>query len=290
MSGSSDGRTDAPHPRRNRTGEVRRLADMRTPLVLLVAVLLLSAACGNGAGSPSPTASPEPVDATGAWQLTDGTSAGQPLPMVDDARITLIVEGSSVGGQSACNQYMGELTVIDGAVRVGGLGGTDMGCDPAVMESEMVYLQALGSVTGARMDGDVLVLLGPGVELRYERLEPPPTAELIGTRWLLDGLVQGDAVASTIGDPATLVLNADGSFEGTTGCRTLTGRYAVVGDEIEFVEMTADGECAGGPADQDAHVVEVLGDGFRAHIDGEQMTIVSDGGLGLVYRVVAPTE
>ena len=257
---------------------------------LLVAALLLTA-CGAGPGSatPLPTEPAVPVDASGSWVLTSGSAGGRQIPIVAGTQITLTIEGQSVGGRSACNQYFGELTLIDGVVRIGGLGGTEMGCDEPVMASEAAYLGALAAVTGARMDGEALVLLGPDVELRFDRLEAPPTADIVGTDWVLEALVQGDAVASTIGEPATLVLHDDGTLEGSTGCRTLAGRYVVRADEIEFTEFAAEGECAGGPADQDSHIVDVLGDGFRAAVDGEQLTLTSDGARGLIYRV-APTE
>jgi heat shock protein HslJ len=203
--------------------------------------------------------------------------------MVPGADITFEVEGSTVGGRSACNQYFGEFVLENGVVRLGGLGGTEMGCDEPTMASELAYMGALAQITAARMEGDELVLLGDGVELRFERLEPPPTAELIGTTWLLDGLVSGDAVASTIGEPATLELDADGTFIATTGCRTLTGRYTTTQAVIEITEMRAEGECAGGPADQDTHVMDVLEGGFRAEVSGQSLTLTGDGNRGLIY-------
>jgi heat shock protein HslJ len=153
------------------------------------------------------------------------------------------------------------------------------------MAVESAYLAALTKVDSARMDADQLVLSGPGTELRFERLEPPPTAEIIGTGWQLESLVQADEVSSTVGDPATLTLRADGSFEGSTGCRTLTGRYTIDGAEILATEMRADGECPPDVAAQDAHVIEVLGDGFLAKVNGEQLQLTSPGMVwGLVYR------
>jgi heat shock protein HslJ len=259
-------------------------------LVLLAALFI--AACGSAEESPGATSSAGPVDATGSWLLTEGTANGQPIPLVSDAPITLTIQGASVGGQSGCNQYFGELTLVDGAVRIGGLGGTEMACVDPVMAEEATYMQALAAVRAARRDGDALVLLGPDVELRFARQAAVPTAELVATTWILDSLVQGDAVASTIGEPATLVFHPDGTFEGSSGCRKLSGTYVetdAADDVIDFTVFTLDGECAGGPADQDSHVVQVLRDGFRATIDGQQLTLTADGGLGLIYGA-APAE
>ena len=43
-----------------------------------------------------------------------------------------------------------------------------MACEEPVMASEAAYLDALGTVVGARMDGSSLVLAGPAVELRFD--------------------------------------------------------------------------------------------------------------------------
>jgi heat shock protein HslJ len=71
---------------------------------------------------------------------------------------------------------------------------------------------------------------------------------------------------------------------GSTGCRTLHGRYAVVGAEVTMPEMAAEGECPTDLQSQDGHVVNVLGGGFRAVVEGQQLTLTASGDVGLVYR------
>jgi len=68
---------------------------------------------------------------------------------------------------------------------------------------------------------------------------------------------------------ATLRLDSNGTLAGSTGCRTLTGSHVVVGGEILATGLGADGECSSALADQDGHIVSVLGDGFRADVDGD---------------------
>jgi heat shock protein HslJ len=265
--------------------------------VLLALLAIAVAACGgaSGSGSPAPSRSaapsvPDAFDPAGPWLLTEGVADGQPVPIVDGTRITLEVDGTSVSGESACNQYFGQIVVQGGVVRIDGLGGTEMGCDEPVMASETAYLAALARVTAMQQDGDAMVLLGDGVELRFDRLQPPPTAELVGTTWILESLVMGDAVASTIGEPAMLVLRDDGTLAGFTGCRTFEGRYAERGDTIELTDFALEGECAGGPADQDAHIVEVLEGGFGVSVAGPSLTLTGDGGNGgngLIYSAEA---
>ena len=259
--------------------------------VLAPAVLVLAlVACGGAAGSAAPSNAADPGetpvagDPGGAWQLVAGSVGGRPLVLPADRPVTFVVDGSQVGGQSGCNQYFGELSVVDGRVAITGLGGTEMGCEAPIMTLEAAYLEGLAGVRVATIRGDTLLLGGDAVELQFERLPPPPTADLVGTEWILDGLVLGDAVASTIGEPATLVLAADGTLAGSTGCRTLSGRYTLSGDRVTITDFEAHGECAGGPADQDAHVVGVLEAGFDATVDGQGLTLTGAGGNGLVYR------
>jgi heat shock protein HslJ len=97
-------------------------------------------------------------------------------------------------------------------------------------------------------------------------------------------LITGEAVSSVVGDPATLALAPDGSLTGGTGCRTFTGHWREANGEILFNEFGMDeGECDPALAAQDNHVVGVLGDGFRAAVEGQRLTLTSTGNLGLGY-------
>lgn len=231
------------------------------------------------------------VDATGDWRLVSGSDGGVAIPLVDGHDVTMTVAGTQISGRSACNLYGGEMVVVDGEVRFEQTSMTAMACEEPVMAAEAAYLAAMAKVRGAVRTGDRLTLTGPGIELVFERLEPPPTAAIVGTTWLLDALITGDAVASVMGDPATLRLDADGSFTGSTGCRTFSGRYTVANGEILFTDFAMDGtECAADLAAQDGHVVSVLGDGFRASVEDQRLTLTATGNEGLGYVVAAPTE
>jgi heat shock protein HslJ len=162
-----------------------------------------------------------------------------------------------------------------------------MGCPDPVVAVERAYLSALSKVESAHMVGAKLVLRGPpNVELQFERLEPPPMAQLVATRWLLESLVDGNRVTPVVGDPAMLLLQPDGSLDGSTGCRTFSGRYRVRGDEIRANEFgVEDRKCPGGPIRaQDNHVMGVIGDGFRASVDGALLLLGDQDGTGLIYR------
>jgi heat shock protein HslJ len=161
-----------------------------------------------------------------------------------------------------------------------------MACvDDRIMASETAYMTALRQVTTAERSGNALVLSGPGVELDFSLIAPVANANLVGTVWVLDSLISGDAVSSTVGERATLQFNADGTFSASTGCRDVTGSYTVSGNTLQVTLDPYDTiACADGLGDQDSHVLMVLSNGFTATIAGQNLTLTA-GDKGLGYRV-----
>jgi heat shock protein HslJ len=250
----------------------------------MAALLLLLAVAG--CAQPNPTTAPGGGDPQGSWQLVEGTVNGQPVPILDDYRITLTLEGSRIGGTSACNSYGGVLVVEGGRLRIEDLAQTAMAClDEAAMTAEGIYMSGLAAAESIGLDGDQLLVQGPGVELRFDELAPPPTAELVDTVWILDTLVMGEVASSVAGEPATLELRSDGTIQGGTGCRQFSGTWAEQGDEIVTPRLeSTDQGCPPELQDADSHVLGVIGDGFRATVDGDRLTLTDAGGDGLVYR------
>ena len=263
---------------------VRRPAAMRRLMLTSVLVLaVLLTACAADQGTSQPEASGAPV--AGAWVLTGGSIDGVDAPVLDEHRITLTITGSQISGVAACNHYGGEITVGVDGLEIDDLGGTAMGCEEPAMAAESAYLEALVRVRWIEREGEELVAHGDGVELRFAALEPPPTAELIDTAWVLETVFVGDVAAPPLGEPATLELRADGTFSGSTGCRTFSGQWMEQGDQIQAPTWGMDQtECPADLSAQDNHVVSVIGDGFIPTIEGDLLTLMDPGGIGLVYK------
>lgn len=248
--------------------------------------LLLAVGCAAALVTACAEPVDEGADPTGtAWELVSGTIDDAPMPMVAGFPITLTISADAATGTAACNGYGATVTTSGAEITFSGLGATEMACSPdEVMESEQRYLEALPRVeTWSSTEAD-LTLTGDGVELLFETLPPVPTTELTGTVWVLKSLVDGQSVSSVGGERATLELFSDNSMLGSTGCRDLHGRYEVAGAEVTMPEMAAEGECPPDLQAQDGQVISVLGDGFRASVDGQMLNLTSSGGLGLVYR------
>jgi heat shock protein HslJ len=262
-------------------------------LVVAVALASLAGACADGAGEPMTNA---PADDPAATTSVDGSSGvtGQiegdwiiieGVPTVPGYPISLSVTGSEFSGRSACNLYGGTAGIAGASLAFEDMGMTDMGCEGAVMDSESAYLRALAAVTGWRIADGRLELLGPAVPLVFERAPEVPISELVGTVWVLETVIEGDEAFSAVGDPATLILNDDGSLSGSTGCRSLDGSWTLANGQVFLPELSADGRCSADLAVQDSIVVNVLGDGFTPSVDGGVLTLTSMGNEGLVYRV-----
>ena len=275
-----------------RLGRLSRMT--RRPILSLALVL---AACGSqppDGAEPVPSSATRPADTDpagdaerveGSWVLTTGSLDGMSLEQVADHRVTLIIQGTEIGGIAACNHYGARAVMGADGLRLDGMGMTMMGCGADVMALESVYLRALMRVRQLQRDGDELVASGDGVELRFTALDAPPTADLVDTTWVLDRLVSDNAVAAPMGEPAWLELRSDGTFAGSTGCRSFEGQWMERGDQIDASSWGMDEtECPAALQAQDGQVVQVIGDGFIPSLDGGLLTLMDVDGTGLVYR------
>ena len=262
--------------------------DVRIRSAGLLFLIPLLVACATP--TPSPTPTPEPFDATGDWVLESGIVNGAAIPIVADYPITFSVDGTQVGGTSACNGYGGRLELIDGKLQFGELGSEAALCgepDGEVMRSEAAYQQALGRITAGRGEADRLTLFGPTVELVFKRQPPLPIAEIVGTNWLLESSLDGGVVSAAIGEPATLRFEAGGTFHGSTGCRTFTGTWIEAAGRLVATQAGMEGECPDGLVGQDGDVIQAF-DGSIPTIEGDKLTLTMKGGLTLIYRRAAP--
>jgi len=264
--------------------------------IFLLVIALVAGACGDdgplsGVEDGDPTTSqptaPEPdssLDVEGEWELAGGTLDGAPFPLVDGWRVTMFLDDGMIGGTAACNGYGGRYDTDGSSITLTEWSITEMGCQPDVMESEQAFLSVLQKPLTLSRTGDELAVTGEGFDLQFTKIEPIATAALIGTVWELHTIVQGDAATRFIGE-ASLILDPDGTFTASTGCRQVDGTYLITGDELLFPDMAATGECPADQTDQDNAVISVL-ESARVEIDGDQLRLLSSGGEGLQYSAV----
>lgn len=254
---------------------------------------ILAGACGSDSitatgdsdgSAPNPTG-PNIVD--GSWILTNGSVDEEPMTLIDDYTVTMVIADGEIAGRAACNGYGGSVAIDDTSFALDALSWTEMGCEPAPMELEGLFLRGISQVDTVTRSGDIANLTGPGVSFDFALVPPVPTAKLIGSTWVLNTIIQGETTSSTAtnAEPATLRLDADGTFVGTTGCRRVSGDYVVSGSSLQFTSWGADGTCPAELETQDSSVVSVLEGDISVAIDGTRLTLTVPGGEGLAYRL-----
>lgn len=147
------------------------MSPRRTPrsLVPVVAVLAVVAALGltivlrevvdpggddNANGS---VAVRDVADLRGAWTAVN--DVGAPSPVVEGSTVALTFEGTSLRATTGCNTLTGTVRVVDSSLVVDGLGGTEMGCEPALMRQEEWVAQMLRARPRLELSGPTLSLL-----------------------------------------------------------------------------------------------------------------------------------
>lgn len=257
---------------------------------LVVGVLLL-AGCARTDGAAAPPGSAPPSQQelsgiTGDWVLVDGTSGGNRIQLPQRGQGTLRADATRVSGMAFCNGFGAQYRLEGDSLLLTGLASTLMGClDEDRTAAEGAYLGVLGAegTRVTRTAGSLTLENATGV-LHFRPQPAVPAAALVGTRWVLESLIDGTTASSTVGEPALLRLEQDGTFTASTGCRPLSGRWTASGDTVHLDYEVSAIACADAVARQDQRVLDVLGAGFGATVDGDRLTLTGDAALGLTYR------
>lgn len=218
------------------------------------------------------------------WRLLEGA------PIINGWPITLTFEAGTFGGTAACNGYGGAYAVSGSTIVLTDLGQNAMGCEDRVQKSEEVFMAELSMVDSFRFEEDRLILRGAEHDLVFVPDAALDIEALIGVTWILDSYSDGDELTAAGGTGGYLLINGDGTLEGGTGCRSLSGTWIESGAEILFPNFGAEGECSEELSRQDNQVVTVLGDGFRAEVDGPELFLTSSGNERLAYHQAADGE
>jgi heat shock protein HslJ len=257
-------------------------APLRTVPFLLAAALLV-VACAAGAPSP-PTGSPGdggPATLDGRTFLSTGVTG---RVLVPGSQVRLSFEDGRVGASAGCNTMSGSYVVDGGRLAVDALATTEMACDPALMDQDTWLAGFLDGATVV-LAGDQLTLARDGATLTLlDREVADPDRPLVGTRWVVDGLVSGDAVSSVpAGVVATLVFS-DGAVAVEAGCNS-GGGTADIGETtvtfgpIALTEMA----CGADAMAVEQAVTAALAGTATYEIEADVLTL-NAGGVGLLLR------
>jgi heat shock protein HslJ len=163
---------------------------------------------------------------------------------------------------------------------------TEMACDGPRADQDTWLSAFLGARPTWTLAGDDLRLRGGTVELvLVDRRIADPDRPLVGTRWVVDTIISGDAASSVpTGVEAFLTFDADGGVLGHTGCRAIRGEATVTGSTILFASVGGlQDACVGDAARMHTAVAAVVRGEVSYRIEGPTLTLTA-GGAGLRLR------
>lgn len=126
-------------------GVMRFVLNRTTLSGLALASALVAAACASSA--------PEaPLSGT-RWQAQsiEGAPVAYRTPTIEFA-------GDRISGTGGCNRFFGGYTISGDRISFGGVGATEMACEPVIMAQEAAFHTALNSAQTYRREGETLVL------------------------------------------------------------------------------------------------------------------------------------
>jgi heat shock protein HslJ len=131
-----------------------------------------------------------------------------------------------------------------------------MACETG-MEQEALYLSALETVTGYRLNesGELLIDYESGTVYAEQLIFIPETA-LVDTVWVLTAYgFPNDLTSVKPGVVTTAIFSANGTLSGETGCNDYVATYTLQGNQIKVsLGSTTLAECAIGADQQQAFV------------------------------------
>jgi heat shock protein HslJ len=257
----------------------------------LAPVLLLAlAGCGSpGAdpGSGSGSGSEDSGLRGRTFLSTKVIEGGQAHPLADRTRVTFrFMDDGRLLADAGCNTMSGQANLRGGRLEVSGLGMTEMGCDAPRHEQDRWLATFLGTAPSWRLSGDTLVVSAGSIEITLrDKNVAEPDLPLMGTRWTVDTIIDGQTAASTpAGEPATLVFEQD-TVQVFTGCNRGSGRYSTSGNTIRLDGVaTTKMACEPDRSSLENAVLAVLNGEVTYDIDSARMTLKSRSGRTLGLR------
>ncbi len=248
----------------------------RTLIAFLIVSAALGAACGGGS-SPSPTA--ETLE--GRTFLSTGVE-GQSLVAGSVVRITF--QAGQLSVRAGCNS-MGGPYRIDGDLLVPGqLSTTEMACDPLLMAQDQWVGDLLGGATIAIGHNPLTLTKGTVRLMLLNRVVADPDRPLVGTRWVVDGVISGGAVSNLPAGIVAAVTFGDGAVIVEAGCNQGGGSARITDAAIEFgpIGLTKKG-CEPPAMSVELAVTQVLSGTIAYRIEAGTLTL-SAGDVGLTLR------
>jgi heat shock protein HslJ len=165
---------------------------------------------------------------------------------------------------------------------------TDMACQEPLMKQDTWVGSFLGGAA-VTLDGATLTLKNGEVTMTLtDREVADPDRPLVGTKWVVDGIIARDAVSSVpAGVTAWLTITGD-TMQVDTGCNTGSATVQVTATTMTIGPMALTKKaCQASAAAMEAAVVATLTGEVTYSIEADRLTITSKSGAGLMLRAAA---
>lgn len=259
------------------------------PLALMSTLLLGACTGSGGAASPTPSDSPpgSPENTPGRHGLEGRTflaTASDGRALVAGSRVRVSFQGGQIGASGGCNAMSGPYAIDGDRLVVRQLGGTEMACERALMDQDDWLAGFLDGATLA-LAGDTLTLARDGVRLTLlDREVADPDRPLLGTRWVVDGLISGGSVASVPAGVVAALTFTDRRVDVEAGCNRGGGAVTITDTTLTFgpIALTKMA-CPGAAMEVERAVTAALSGEVQYAIEAGTLTL-QGGAAGLMLR------
>jgi heat shock protein HslJ len=222
-----------------------------------------------------PVASPE-----GVWQVAAFDPWGQGLvePGVEnELRVSLLADGE-LAGETGCGRFSGGWSHDGDELFLGIAPSGNLGCAASQVEEAIGLSTAFDAVAGwGPVEGGGIELFDAAGATRVV-LEGLAAFEPTGA-WTVQRYRRpnGQLVEPLPGNPMSLTLRADGSVEGSTGCRLLLGAYSAEGGGIVIGPLEPQGRpCEDAARRAERQLLRALGEVVYWKQSGDTLSL-NDG-------------
>ncbi|MFD0551788.1 META domain-containing protein [Streptomyces rectiviolaceus] len=244
-----------------------------TPTVMALAAAGVLTACGTETGSGSGSVGSEPRLTGVHWSVESVTVNGKKQQAPADAYVKIGDKGKAEGNYG-CNGFSADVSMDGDSVDFANAISTKRACDK--LDFEDVFKGAIGKgELKAAVDGDKLTLTtdkGDRVALTSE-----PDAPLTGTKWNVNAIGDGKAMASLpkeVAGKAHLTFDKDGTVRGKLGCNNVSAKADVQDGTITLgAPRSTRMMCQGAEAETEKKLLKLF--------DGKVSYRLSHGGLSL---------
>ncbi len=208
---------------------------------------------------------------------------------VGGTTISIRFDGDTIGLDAGCNSIGGSYAIEEGRLVVDDLFITEIGCDPERHAQDEFLASFVTSGATVELASGVLTLSDGTVTVEMtDRTVADPDRRVVGTFWVLDSIIDRDAVSSVPGDVrASVEFPDEGSLSLFDGCNDGSASVEVGDGEMRVgpVRLTAQG-C---PDESSQLTSEALQEVFASsvvlefEVDADLLTI-TNGDRGLVFR------